>query len=276
MPNTAPRAWIEQHTEVLESSTSGDELELAVSELASSDNPEALEILGTFLRRAEFLGRLDEPTGSGPTNRHLRAVLAPLIESPSPEVVRLCLALADDSFFSDDPDRKSFLLEALAGVTPMKAETVDVFRRSNDEGYYVFNAPLLVANGSPRALELFVTMMSDQTVPWERRADCLHMSILPYRTRLQTLEMASALLVRDLDEPIATAVIESVFDFQWQWFGTHSPKPLPWRTAPDDVLRFVIELGTRAKGRSNVPAPLTEAIDATIDIARTLLASRAA
>jgi hypothetical protein len=244
MSNTALQNWIHERVTVLENSTSPDELELAATELATADDPEALDALETFLRQSEFLRRLDDLTNPGEKTLHLSGVMEPLIERPSPEVVDLCLRLANDPIFLADDDRKSFLLQALAGVSPMNAETVKLFQRTNDEGYFAFNAPLLVSNGSPPALELFETMMLDQEVPEERRADCLHSSITLNRTRLPISEMIMRLLSKDLEESVMIAATESVFDFQWRWFGTHPPQPPAWRSASDDVLRFVIRLGT--------------------------------
>jgi hypothetical protein len=274
MSDTAERDWINERKEVLEVSTTAEELEFAATELAASDNPEALDVLGTFLRRAEFLARLDDVADPSEKTFHLRGVLRPLIERPSPEVARLCLQLANDPVFLADDDRKSFLLRALCGVTPMSADTVELFHRTNDEGYFAFNAPLLAANGSPRALELFAMMIEDPNSPLDERVDCLHVSILPHRIRLPILKMVSGLMARSLEPPVATAVIESVFDYRVEWFRTHPPAPPGWRTASEDVLRFLIDLSARAKAEPNVPLELEEAIDKTVYVARALLARR--
>jgi hypothetical protein len=274
MSNTPLQDWIHERVAVLESSTNSDELTLAAMELAASDHPEALDALETFLRQSEFLGQLDDLTDPGQKTLHLSGVMEPLIERPSPEVARLCLNLANDPSFLADGDRTSFLLQALAGVSPMNAETIVLFQRTNDEGYFAFNAPLLVANGSPRALELFETMMLDHEVPEERRADCLHSSVALNRTRLPVLEMIMRLLSKDLEESVMIAATESVFDFKWRWFGTHPPQPPAWRTAPNDVLRFLINMSTQVKRRPNLPTELQEAINTTVETARALLARR--
>src|SRR5213594_242942 len=138
MRNNARQEWIQQRTVVLESSIDPQDLELAAADLASSDDPEALEALGTFLRRGDFLERLDNPDDPAGKTTHLRTVLLPLIEHPSPEVARLCLSIVDDPDWLAN-DRKSFLLQALAAVVPMNAETVEAFRRANEEGYFAFN-----------------------------------------------------------------------------------------------------------------------------------------
>jgi len=276
MANNGRREWIEQHAAVLASSDDRAELEVAAVQLAAADDPEALDRLGDFLSKAEFLRRLDDVSEPGEKTLHLRSVLAPLIERPSPEVAQLCLRLANDPVFLEDDDRQSFLLQALARVTPMSESAADLFRRTNEEGYFAFNARLLAANASTLALELFASMMEDKEVPSERRVDCLHMSIVPQRTRLPVLQLTMELLAKHLEEPVDRAVIESVFHFEWQWFGTHPPEPPAWRSAPNDVLRFLMELGAQAERRPNLPASLQTSINTTVGIARALLARRGA
>ena len=270
MSNDEHREWLEENTEVLRSSNDPSELEAAAVQLAASDDPDAIQRLGGFLSQSEFLGRLDELSVSGRNVVHLSNVLKPFIEQPSPETAAVCLKLAEDEVFQSDDDRTPFLLEALARVTPMQADTVKFFRRTSDESYFAANAPLLVANGSPAALTLFVSMMADREIEQERRVDCLHISVVMYRTRLSTLQAAADLLTRDLEQPVEQGVIESVFDFHWQWFGSRPPEPPAWRTADDAALRFLAELG-EANRRPDLPPSLLQAIDGTIGIARALL-----
>jgi hypothetical protein len=275
MANESRQEWIEQRVSVLGASTDPAELETAATQLAAADDPDALQRLREFLSRRDFLARLDDHSEPGQKTMHLHTVMAPLIERPSPEVADLCLKLSEDPAFLEDDDRQTFLLDALARVTPMTAPTVEFFQRTNDEGYFAMNAPRLAANGSPLALELFASMMSDREVPWERRVDLLHMSIVPYRTRLAMLELSGKLLGEDLEQPVATGVIESVFDYNWQWFGSHPPPPPAWRSAADAVLRYLIDLGARAKRRPHLAEPLQQSVDATVELARALLKRRA-
>lgn len=267
---------LRERVEVLKSSADREDLQMAGVALARSDDPEALERLGEFLVRDDFLSRLDDVTEPQERVVHLREVLAPLIAYPSPEVARLCLRLAHEPEFAADDLRKPFLLEALARVRPMSSETVELFRRTNDEGYFATNAWLLAENGSPRALELLASMMADRNVPPARRVDCLHMAVVPHRAELAMLEMTADLLRRDLEPDVAIGVIESVFDYRVEWFKTHAEPPPAWRSASDEALRFLTELATQATNRGDVSGPLRESIDETVEIARALLARRAA
>jgi hypothetical protein len=271
--NEERRAWIEQITEVLQTAGDPADLEPAAAQLAASDDPQALDRLGAFLSSGEFLARLDDLSEPAQKLLHLRHVFSPLIEHPSPEVAGLCEKLAENEAFRSEDDRTPLLLDALAKVTPMSDAAVELFRTTNDEGYASANALRLVANGSPPALSLFVSMMSDRDVDVDRRVDLLHQAIVPYRTRLSTLQMVAELLARDLEEPVAQGAIESVFDFHWQWFGSRPPEPPAWRAADAATLQFLIELG-EANRRANLPATLLQAIEGTVGVARALLARR--
>lgn len=275
MADKTKQEWLAERMTILEDSTNPEELTAAAVELALSDDPEALETLGSFLGREDFLARLDDLDNLAEKTRHLSMVLTPLIQKPSPETASLCLSLLGSPAFLADPDRKSFLLEALAAVTPMNAQTVKVFRNANDEGYFGFNALLLTTNASPLALDLFADMMTDESVPAEDRVECLHRAIVPNRARLPILEMVNGLLEEDLEDAVAEAAIESVFDYQPQWVKGHPPPPPAWRTASSEVLRYLVELGNKAKRRPNLSGSLSEAIDATLETARALLSKRA-
>jgi len=274
MPNATRPQWIEEHVSALQGSASPEELAAAAAALAGSDDPEALDAVGIFLRRSEFLDRLDEPDAP---NRilNLTSVLSPLIAAPSPEVARLLLHLVDEPIYLEH-DRKSLILEALAGVVPMTAETAEAFRRANEEGYFAYDALLLARNGSPVALELFRSMMGDKELDAEARVELMHKGIMPHRTRLAILEMVAAMLGDGLEQPVIAAAIESVFDYKTEWFTIHGPTPPAWRTAPDDVLRYVIDLGASVKAQPNLPATLLPAIEETTAIARALLSRRSA
>jgi hypothetical protein len=104
----------------------------------------------------------------------------------------------------------------------------------------------------------------------------LHKGILPYRTNLVVLQAASGIMDAGLGEMLTNAAIESVFDYKTEWFLIHGPTPPAWRTASDDVLKYVVELGNRLKGRANLSAALLPAIQETSELALALLNHRAA
>src|SRR2546423_12777830 len=114
---------------VLKTSTDREALERAASTLARSGDEGDLALLGQLLRSREFLARLDDL--SNLQTRHLSRVMAALAERPTPQILELCLTLAEDPVFVAEGDRKSFVLELLAKVKPMNEPTAAVFQRSN-------------------------------------------------------------------------------------------------------------------------------------------------
>jgi hypothetical protein len=272
MPNETPSQWIDERVKVLASNADPEELASAAEELAASDNPEALETLGSFLTRNDFLEQLDPP-GSYNRIMNLARVFAPLIARPSPEVARLCLRLVDQEMYLEH-DRKSLVLEALAGVVPMSAETAAAFERANDEGYFAFDALLLAKNGSVVALDLYRSMMAGTAVEAESRVELVHQGILPYRDHLTVLQAASALIDSQVEPEVERAVIESIFDYQREWFPIHGPTPPPWRTASEEVLRYVLQLASDLIAKRKAPASLMPAIERTSITVRALLAAR--
>ena len=114
--------------EILRASTDRDALEQAASALARSHDPADLDLLGRLLRDQRFLARLDDL--SGLKTRHLSRVIATLGEHPTPQIVELCLMLAEDPVFGAEGDRKSFVLEVLGAVRPMEARTSPTPARS--------------------------------------------------------------------------------------------------------------------------------------------------
>jgi hypothetical protein len=265
----------EQVSRILESSQERAELAQAAVFLANSDGVMALRQLGRYLTRADFLARLDNLEEPHEKTLYLRQVMAPLIERPSPEVAALCHTLYRDATFMSDPDRLVFLLRALAAVSPMSGATAEIFRQTNAIGYYSHNAPLLAANASPAALEVFEQMIRDARVPAERRIDALHEGVLPNRSKAPVLQMCRRLIESELELPVKSGVIESVFDYQGKkWYGPHPPKPPAWRSASNEVLRLVAELAGVAREQPGLPDALRDAIDDTARVVRALLTGR--
>jgi hypothetical protein len=252
---------------ILESSTNRDELERTACALAARDDAGSVVRLGEFLRRGEFLARLDDLDNASTKTRHLSAVMKRLAEHPIPQVAELCISLGTEPDFIADDDRKDLLLVTIAAVKPMTKASADFFRAANAEGYFAFNAPLLVRNGSPLALDLFASMMQDPEIPPERRVDCLHTAIVPTRTNLAVLELCARILARTTEERIAIGVIESVFDYQGKkWFGPdrNAPQPVPWKEASGETLAFVAKLAETVKERGELPAELDAAVRQTV------------
>ncbi len=246
--------------QVLRSSTDGDALERAAITLAVSKKAAPIALLGQLLRDPSFLTRLD---GADPSKTHLSGVLQALAEHPTPQVIELFGSLAGDPAFGAGDERKIMLMELLARDKPMTEQTAAVLERSNEEGYFAFNARLLTENASPRALALFENMMLGKDTPLETRVECLHVSVLPRRTELPILQAADRIASRASERGIVIGVIQSVFDFRQEWFGIESgiSGPPAWRTASPDSLRFAATLAAKVLQRHDLTASLRNKVE---------------
>jgi hypothetical protein len=245
--------------DVVRASSNRDSLERAASALARSSEPEDLRLLGQLLRDGRFLTRLDDPT-NGPT-RHLRNVLAALGARQSQQAEEVALALLDHPLYQL-LDRKGLVLTALAVARPMSARTARAFREANEQGYFAFDSPLLAANASPRAMEVFQSMMLDRTVPVARRVDCLHLAIVPRRVELAVLQAADSILTHASERELVAGVTESVFDYQPLWFGLGAsvPKPPAWERGTVASLQTALRIADKALARSDVSPSLQQVV----------------
>ncbi len=257
-----------QDLEILRTSHDSAQVEQSAIAVVRSRDPKAIAELSRLLEKREFLARLDDLANPQRRLFHLHNVFAALEATPSPASESLCLTLAANPEFTAEPVRLNYLLAALAAVRPMSEPAAALFRTTNTEGYFTVNGPLLVANGSPRALQLFESMMADPSVDAEQRIDVIRRSVLPYRTRLPVLHTVEHLLGRGLDTNVQVALLQSVFDYRSrEWFGVerNPPKPPEWSSASPETLAFVVELGKKQERRKDLPDSIEHSIKQTVD-----------
>lgn len=144
----------------------------------------------------------------------------------------------------------------------MSERTAAVFQRANEAGYFAFDARLLTDNRSPRALSLFESMMLDRRVSAESRVQCLHVSIVPGRMDSAILRTAEQILSRNPERDIANGVVESVFDFDQDWFGIESgiSRPADWETASEESLRAALAIADRALASRDIESALHQTV----------------
>jgi hypothetical protein len=108
-------------------------------------------------------------------------------------------------------------------------------------------------------------MMIDKTVPVESRIESLHKAILPRRVEPTILVSADRILSGTREPAIATAVIESLFDFQQRWFGIESgvSGPPKWEGASTDTLRSALALADKALARRDLNPALRTTVSRT-------------
>jgi hypothetical protein len=194
-------------------------------------------------------------------NEHTGAILVGLARSPG---------------FIDIDERQIPLLPALTAVRPMTDDGADVVKRAAAHGYYSTVIPLLVANGSPRALALFEELIRDASVDSDSRAADLHTALLPHRTETAVLRSVERLLATPLEIPVAQGLLETIFDYRSrEWFGpaVNPPRPPPWEGATTEALQQVLYLAHQARGRGLAPE-LSGAVDRTAETVHQILEAR--
>jgi hypothetical protein len=124
-------------------------------------------------------------------------------------------------------------------LTFLSDRTAAILQRSNGEGYFSSNARLLMQNGSPAALRLFESMVSDKSQPGKIRVESLHVGLVPRRHQESVLRMAGRMLGSNPERAIAVGVVESIFDYKQEWFGIESGmvKPAGWNGVSNAVGR---------------------------------------
>jgi hypothetical protein len=267
---------IARHSGILNESRDADQLAASALALAASEDPAALLALGRVLRHGEFLNRLDDTANPSAEVRNVATVFGALTEHPTPATGRLCELIYAEPDFSEIPSRINLLLTALAAVHPVTPVAADIFRETSQAEYAEVNAPLLLKNESPLALQVFDELISGDWVDDYVKVDMLHRSVLPRRIRLPVLEVCASLLERGLPPEVRDAIIETVFDYDSRlWFGPamYPPEPPAWNTATTEALEFLVGMATRLQV-GNLSAALQEPVQATREEVQDILQSR--
>jgi hypothetical protein len=276
--NTLGHPEIRREIETLDISPDREAIADAAVALAGSADPEALVAMRERLARNDFLARLDDLANPQDSVFNLSSVFAALRQHPDPLTGELCVALANEPEFVAEPARLNYLLPALAAVRPMSEAAANLFRRTNHEGFYGVNAPLLAENGTPHALTVFQEMIETPLKDAANKVYVLHHSLVPRRTDLPLLETCAQLIGSGLERAVEMGVIESIFDYQERpWYGNirRPPRPPSWESAPSETLRFALDAGKRIETRTDLRAGLNLAIANTVSVISRILAARA-
>jgi len=267
---------LKHHLSVLNESRNREELASSARALAASQDPAALLELARRLRRADFLDRLDDTSDPVSDIDHLSQVFAELRTHPVEASGKVCVATYDSPEFRALPIRVNMLLAALASVVPVSPDAARVFRESSAEGYAEVNGPLLIANESPLALQVFEELIGGTWVDAYVKVDILHRAVIPKRTSRPVLEVCARLLASGVEPEVRDGILETLFDYrQKEWYGPvlQAPTPPPWESASTEALTFLLQLAGRVH-HDNMDDRLKAAVQATGDRIREILAGR--
>ncbi|MBM3786072.1 MAG: hypothetical protein FJW30_17060 [Acidobacteria bacterium] len=253
---------IAMEVEVLQSSPLRERIAGAACRIAADGTAGALGSLARQLRSREFLGRLDAIDDPREAVNNIRRIFGEFERNPSETSARVCVILGNDPEFTSLPVRLNFLLPALAAVRPMSDAAAAIFRRTNAEGYYALNAPLLTRNGSAAALGVFEELISSERIDDADKVYLLHHSIVPVRTGLPILELCVRLVNGPLSG-LTAAVVESVFDYQERpWYGNalRPPRQPSWDAASVEALHYARRWANELLAGGTLPANLSDAV----------------
>lgn len=248
MPEPMPRDELDQHMRILRESRDRQALLSSAVTLVVSEDASAAFALLTPLSERDFLARLDDVGDPTRDMDNLAQLFRVLARNHPPNMGRLCEILYREPDFVELPARLNLLLVALASISPASPEGAEVFRATSREGYASVNGPLLVANESPLALQVFEELIAEEGLDVETKVDLLHRSVLPRRTSLPVIEMCARLLGRGLPQEVEDGIVETLFDHQSKrWFGPalSPPTPPPWDLAANEALDLLIALAGR-------------------------------
>ncbi len=237
--------------------------------LAASDHADQLATLGRALRKPAVLARIMK------TDQALRcvmpAVLGALAANPSPAARKELISLVGSPAWAEQPgsngsDLQNALLRATGRFRPVAPEITAMWERmaAPHEGWVNVTTMVLAENATPEAAALFERLLRDPEQDLQERIDWLHSSLVAHRDRVELLAMVARLLDGKLPAELVTALIEGVFDYQQQWYGT-CPGPTVVALASYSPEARAALHTVAAKARAQHPAkPLAAAIDTAL------------
>lgn len=250
--------------EVLRTSSDAGKLTKAAQELAISKDAPSLESLRASLETPRFLDTIDPPA-KPPASRlamNVWKVLRSLTGNKAPDARRVIEALTQAPPFQKHIARVDLLLEATQELRPPGERVVGYWK--SYAGHGDLHAPvlqrILLANGSPEALALFLAMMSNEGFPPERRVSWIRAGVPRYRNEERYLAMATTLVDDKVVSPVVRrGAVEAVFDWDDEWGPTHGPNvytPAPRGLMNKAARERVREVAKAARSRLEVPVGL--------------------
>ncbi|GEM_PF-1665947 len=257
---------------ILETATVRDSVAAAAMRVAAGGDAGALERLGKLLPDPAFLARLDDTTNPQLAFSNLDRVFSALAMHPSRATESVCLRVMSTTAFQMHSERVFFALPALEAVKPMSAAGAAQIAKTNAQGYYNANGPLLAANGSPRAMALLQAMFADRSHTVADRIDMSREALVPHRTAMATVRLVDTLTRRpDLEPELVVALAECLYDYRPnEWYGKRRVQPAapPWKEATAETRHEAEELGRNLlSSRKDLPERLRIAIESAIGAA---------
>lgn len=203
-------------------STDSKALVHAAQVLASSDDPLDHRALGAALVDAGFLARLDEDAAYHGRLNKLRVarVLRTLGKKLDASRAALLVGLMGAPGFLAQDMRTDMLIKVSASLRPSPPEAIAFWDAhcQPEDGFGNLTIAALIENGSPPALELFVTKLLDSAHPEDDRLEWLRQNVLPHRQNVDLLRACRQALARGLEPPLDLVLVQVIFDYRPEWY----------------------------------------------------------
>jgi hypothetical protein len=204
----------------------------AAQVLASSDDPLDHRALATAFADEGFLARLDDDGAYQGRINQLRVarVLRTLCKKVDASRAAVLVGLTGSATFLAQDLRIDLLIKACASVRPSPPEIVAFWDAhcQPEDGFGNLTIAALIDNGSPPALELFVTKLLDAAHPEDDRVEWLRQNVLPHRHDVDLVRACRQVLARGLQPPLDLALVQVIFDYRpEEWY-----RPATVREAP--------------------------------------------
>ena len=265
---------MENHLQILGSSSDPKALKTAAEHLAASRQPEDHAALKPFLADPAFLGRLNSPNDYDRLRpKHLRLwwILDVLSRNIAPSAHRVLVELTAMPAYNDDekPSCADLLIQACARIRPAPPEVVAYWDRHcrPDDGYASLTIEALLENSSPPALALLEKKMAEPGHEDDTKMTWMHKSILPRRNDLAVLQCCYRMLTGTLPSSLRSALVETLFDYRPnEWYTARSPVARPPRHLMTDPAKDELrKIGEFALKKMNLKEDLRKKVKKTLE-----------
>ena len=263
---TAARA-----ADMLRSSRDGRDLKNAAIFLAKGRVPEDHKVLGRYLGKKEFLGRLDPPEAYDGRFQDLRLgrVVQTLADNRCASADEVLVGLIASRDFQGDVLRKQILLRALSSVRPSPPAVVAYWDRLSGPESAIAGDVIeaLVENQSDPALELLERKFADPSHDRDNRILWMREFLLIRRNDLPLLLSCERMVTKSLPVDLRPALVEALFDYRPQeWFRVDDPpKPPPRGTASAESKKVLARVGRYALEKVRLTPAQSKAVKAALN-----------
>lgn len=245
----------ENPIQVLQTSKDSRALQAAALTLARSTQPKDHDALLDYLRRTEFLNRLDSAEDyRAAASKRLRIsrVVEALGMNDAPSTRQAIVALTRDTNFLRDDNRVLALIRASAKVRPAPPQLGAFWDHycQPDDGFSHVTVSVLVENGSEHALEVLEKKMTDHRFEDGDKIAWMRTDVLPHRNDLLLLKSCERMLTGGLSQKLRPSLVEVLFDYQPQeWYTPASIYDPPDRRQASaeakEVMRRIAQLALK-------------------------------